>query len=54
MEKQERADVEAFLKRGDVQQVFDDYGIQLKQMFDFYAAQDTQKDKISFKSEFYA
>lgn len=41
------------MQQKDVQQVFDDYGIQLKQMFDFYARQDPQKSHITHLNEFF-
>ena len=50
-EKQERADIKKFCERDDVQQVFENYGQQLKQMYDFYAAQDDHKDLIAYESK---
>ena len=51
IEKQERQEVQAFLDRADVAEVFDKYQRQLTHMFKFYAAQDSQKDKLAYDSE---
>lgn len=34
--------------------VFDDYGKQLKAMFQFYASQDSAKEKIAYEADFLA
>lgn len=51
VEKQERADIQNFLDAEEVQEVFSKHNRLLFHMFKFYAAQDTQKDKLSYDSE---
>lgn len=53
-EKAERTAVDKFLEEPAVAKVFDDYGKQLKAMFEFYASQDSAKDKLEFGAEFLA
>lgn len=52
LEKAERTAVDKFLDDPIVSKVFDDYGKQLKAMFQFYASQDSQKDKIAYEAEY--
>lgn len=51
IEKLERKEVQEFLDQQAVAEVFDTYGRQLYHMFKFYAAQDAQKDKLAYDSE---
>ena len=47
IEKAERIEVDRFLQEPEVAKVFDNYGKQMRAMFDFYAAQDSDKDLFS-------
>ena len=51
IEKLERKEVQGFLERKDVAAVFDTFERQLFHMFKFYAAQDSQKDKLAYDSD---
>lgn len=51
IEKLERKEVQEFLELKDVAAVFDAYQRPLFHMFKFYAAQDSQKDKLAYDSE---
>lgn len=52
VEKWERKEIQNFIDTPAVNAVFDKYQRQLLHMFKFYAAQDPNKDKLSYNSDY--
>lgn len=52
LEKKERKDVQDFMQRPDVVQVFRTYEKPLQLMYKFYASQDKKLDAISFDLDY--